>query len=112
MAEPSAMKRMWRTLRPRLSTVSTAVRAFPTAVPAAVRPVGLSEVLSAVVLSGATVSAVDWACCMPIPSRHWEGDRYPAHHVRRRCDETHRTFVSLISDDAAFAARAAPGRAG
>jgi hypothetical protein len=109
MAEPNAMKRMWRTLRPRFSTVSTAdptavstaLRAVPTAAAAAVRPVGWSEVLSAVGPSGAAVSVVVWACCMPIPSRHWEGDRYPAHHVREGCDEAHGVLLSLISDCAA-----------
>src|ERR1700694_5232072 len=77
------MKRMWRTLSPRLSTVSTAaLTVFPAA---------------AVFPAGAGFVAV-WACCMRIPSRHWEGDRYPADHVPRRCDEAHGEFVSLISD--------------
>ncbi|MCY1231236.1 hypothetical protein D9M72_436760 [compost metagenome] len=94
MADPKAMKRMWRTLSPRFRTASTAVpaaaRTVPPAVPGAV-----------VVFSGAVCSAVlaaVGACCMRIPSRHWEGDRHPADHFRGLRDESHGGLVSFISD--------------
>src|SRR6476660_2981710 len=81
------MKRMWRTLSPRLRTESTAAPAAVTALPVPAS-------------AGAGFVAV-WACCMRIPSRHWEGDRYPADHVRPCCEESHGNLVSLISDCAA-----------
>src|SRR4051794_25900805 len=88
------MNRIWRTFSPLLRTESTAALTAVTAPPLpAAAGVGWVSV---------------WACCMRIPSRHWEGDRYPADHVRRGCDEFHGNSVSLMPDSAAYAGRRSP----
>src|SRR5919112_6575509 len=91
MADPRAMKRMWRTLRPRFRMASEVFSTAPIA-PEAVLLLTVETVLPVRILLS------KGACCMRIPSRHWEGDRYPADHGSRSCDGAHGALLSLIPD--------------
>src|SRR6478752_8147331 len=77
MAEPRAMKRMCRTLRPRLRTCPTTAAGFCVSTGLWVR-VGVG--------------------CIEVPSRLWEGSRYPADHFRPLRDEAHGGLVSSVPD--------------
>src|SRR5688572_7897604 len=85
------MKRMWRTLRPRFRMASVVFSTAPMA-PEAVLLLSVEAVLPVRILLS------KGACCMRIPSRHWEGDRYPADHGSRSCDGAHGALLSLIPD--------------